>query len=209
MCGNTFIFKEQNYVCEDCLNKIYKTDFVYCHSCGKLTSHCQNCSVEKKFDDIGVFTRVSEDIKKIIGIYKLKSVKALSKDIADIINDDIKDFVIRNKIDLVTYVPLHRNVERKRGFNHLKEILINIFPKFAIKEVLIKVKDTRLQMDLSREERAVNLKGAFRLKETVDIVDKNLLLFDDIMTTGSTVIECYKELKRGKPKKIFCYVIAR
>lgn len=209
ICGDLFFVKNQNYICEDCLNTIYKTEFVYCHSCGKITSYCQNCLIDKKFDDIGVFTRTDEKLTKIIGIYKLKSVKALAKYISKIIYEDITEFVLKNKIDVITYVPLHKRVERERGFNHLKEILINIFPKIVVKELLLKVKDTKLQMELSKEEREQNLKDAFLLKKFSEVNGKNILIFDDIMTTGSTLLECYKEIKKGKPNKVFGYVIGR
>ncbi len=209
ICGNTFPIKGQNYICDDCLNSIYKMEFVYCHSCGKITSNCQECFVERKFDDIGVFTRVNDKLTKIIGIYKLKSVKALANSIAKVIQDDITDFALENKVDLITYVPLYKRLEKERGFNHLREILIRIFPRYMIKEVLIKTKDTKLQMELSKKEREKNLKNVFILRKLSEVEGKNILIFDDIMTTGSTLLECYKELKKGKPNKIFGYVIAR
>ena len=209
VCGNLFQITTQNYVCEDCLKSIYKTEFVYCHSCGKITSNCQNCMVEKKFEDIGVFTRVDDKLTRIIGIYKLKSIKALAKPLSELIYDDITEFVVKNKIDIITYIPLYKSLEKKRGFNHLKEILLNIFPEVAVKEVLKKVRNTKLQMDLTKEEREKNLKGAFVLKNFSKVEGKNILIFDDIMTTGSTLLECYKEIKKGKPKGIFGYVIGR
>ena len=209
ICENTFPIKGQNYICDNCLNSIYKMKFVYCHSCGKITSNCQECVVDRKFYDIGIFTRVNDKLTKIIAIYKLKSVKALAHSIAEIIKEDIEEFVVKNKIDLITYVPLYKKLEKERGFNHLREILINIFPERAIKEVLIKTKNTKLQMELSKKEREKNLKNVFALRKLSEVEGKNILIFDDIMTTGSTLLECYKEIKKGKPNKIFGYVIAR
>ncbi|RUM62183.1 MAG: ComF family protein [Persephonella sp.] len=209
ICGNTFPIKGQNYICDNCLNSIYKMEFVYCHSCGKVTSNCQECSVDRKFNDIRVFTRSNDRLTKIIAIYKLKPVKNLASSISSIIFDDITEFVLKNKVDLITYVPLYKKVQRERGFNHLREILVNIFPKKVVKEVLIKIKDTKLQMELSKEERERNLRNAFVIRKLSEIEGKNILIFDDIMTTGNTLLECYKELKKGKPNKIFGYVIAR
>jgi len=209
ICETTFCIKNQNYVCEDCLSSIYKTDFVYCHSCGKITANCLDCKMEKKFDDIGVFTKTNKTLTTIIGIYKLKSVKALAKDIADLIKYDITDFVKKNEINLITYVPLSKKLYKKRGFNHLREILINIFPKSMVREVLVKTKDTKLQMELSKEEREKNLKNVFKVKKFSEIEGKNILIFDDIMTTGSTLLECLKEIRKGKPNKVYGYVIGR
>ncbi|MDQ7055593.1 MAG: phosphoribosyltransferase family protein [Persephonella sp.] len=110
-------------------------------------------------------------------------------------------------MNLVTYVPLHRKTLKERGFNHLREILVHIFPSYMIREVVEKVRDTQLQMNLTRADRIINLKGAFRLSGNVK--GKRVLVFDDIMTTGTTMLHMYKTIKKGRPEKIFGYLIGR
>ncbi len=209
LCENIFIFNNQNYICENCLNKLIQTDFNYCKSCGKLTKHCKECEIEPKYDEIRVFTRVNRDITTLISIYKLYPVKVLGKELSKRINKDIKQFVEDKKIDLITYIPIYKDLQKKRGFNHLKEILRHIFDKKILKEVLIKTRNTKLQMDLSADERKKNLQNAFILKNFKDVEDKNILVFDDILTTGSTLLEVLKTLKKGKPRNVYAYVIAR
>jgi ComF family protein len=209
VCNEPFLFRKQNHICEDCIYSIEEIKPIYCHSCGKSVKYCVDCVTEKKFDDIGVFTKVNENIKKIIAIYKLNSVKPIAEDLATLISRDIREFVEKHKIDTITYVPLHRKLEKERGFNHLREILIKIFGKKNVKEILKKVRHTELQMNLSAEERKRNLKNAFLLKNIQDVMGKNVLIFDDIMTTGSTLLETLSEIKKGYPNKVFAYVIAR
>ena len=209
ICGHPFHFSKQNHICEECIYLIEPIKPIYCKSCGKKVRHCFDCQTEKKFDDIGVFTEINEDIKKIIAIYKLNSVKPISEDLANLIRRDILEFVEKNKIDTIVYVPLDKKLQKKRGFNHLREILLHIFDKDMVKDAVKKIRKTELQMNLSAEERRKNLKDAFLLMDYSAIVGKNVMIFDDIMTTGSTLMEMLKEIKKGKPAKVFAYVIAR
>jgi len=207
ICKNAFYFDNQNAVCNECLRKIKKTPAIYCKSCGAPTENCQKCLKLKKYDYIQVFSSRTEKIIKLIAEYKLNKIKGLSKDIADIIRDDITTFVKEKEIDLITYVPISKKVYREREFNHLREILLHIFPRYLIKEVLIKVRETDFQANLDKKDRLKNLKNAFKLKG--NIKNKKILVFDDILTTGSTLNEIYKEIKKGKPEKIYGYVIVR
>jgi len=207
ICKNAFYFDNQNAVCNECLGKIKKTPAIYCKSCGAPTENCQKCLKVKKYDYIQVFSSRTEKIIKLIAEYKLNKIKGLSKDIADIIRDDITTFVKEKEIDLITYVPVSKKVYREREFNHLREILLHIFPRYLIKEILIKVRETDFQANLDKKNRLKNLKNAFKLKG--NIKNKKILVFDDILTTGSTLNEIYKEIKKGKPEKIYGYVIVR
>ena len=68
---------------------------------------------------------------------------------------------------------------------------------------------TRRQNELSREERLVNLNGAFRVKDGTDICGSNILLIDDVMTTGATLNECAGVLLSGGAKSVTCFTLAR
>lgn len=208
LCGEVFIYKDQNLFCDFCLSSIKKEKVIYCKSCGRKVENCQNCLKERKFDEIKVFKNKDKSITEMIYQLKIGGYKTISKVIANIIKEDILDFTLNNKIDIVTFVPLDKSTEKERGFNHLYEILINIFPKYMIIPLTEKTRKTKLQMELSAEERRKNLKGVFRLKN-YPIREKRILIFDDILTTGSTMLELYKTIKKGKPSKIYGYVIAR
>ncbi len=209
VCNNLFFAEDQSFVCRSCIDKISPSEVSYCKSCGSPTENCQKCLKNRKYDYIKVFTSADKELVNIIAMYKLQSVKPLGKEISQKISEDIVEFVKREQVDLITFIPLTKKIYRERGFNHLEFILKNIFPSFLIKNVLLKKKETALQMDLSAEERIKNIKDAFSLNPEVEIEGKNVLIFDDILTTGSTMLEAYKTVKKGKPKKIFGYVICR
>lgn len=207
-CEKPFLFKIQNLYCRDCLSQIKKKKIVYCHSCGKKTSFCVNCLKEKIFDNIGIFSIYSGLLKEIILKYKFEGFKNLSKEIANVIREDFKLFTHNLNIDFFLPTPSSKSMEKKRGFNHLLEILVNIMDKEKISLSLIKIKDTPTQVSLSGKERASNLKDAFYLKNPWIFENKNILIFDDITTTGSTLKEIYYTVIKAKPKNIYAYVIA-
>ena len=207
ICNSGFYADNQNVVCSKCLSNIKKENIYYCKSCGSPYENCQKCLKKRKYDYIYVYTKATDELVRIISEYKLSGIKFLGKNLADIIKEDIEKVVRENNIDIVTFIPLSKKVYKKRGFNHLEFILKQIFPSFMVHEILVKKKETKLQVDLSAEERKRNLKNAFHLKE--NIKGKKILVFDDILTTGTTMLEAYKEIKKGKPSYIYGYVIGR
>ncbi|SNZ06747.1 comF family protein [Persephonella hydrogeniphila] len=207
ICENLFVFEDQNLFCNLCLSTVKKEKIYYCNSCGDKVENCQKCLKKRVFDRIEIFKSNDRYITEILYYMKIKGFKNLSRTISQKIEEDITGFVKKKKIDLITYIPLDRKTYRKRTFNHLEEILREIFPSYIIDSVVEKTRETRLQMELNREERLKNLKGAFNLKK--DIKGKKILIFDDIMTTGSTMFEMYKTIKKGNPERIYGYVIAR
>lgn len=208
ICKKTFYFENQNLFCADCLNEIKKTDIIYCKSCGKKTTYCIDCLKEKKFNELRIFTTYSLVLREIINYYKFKNYKNLSSMLADIIKEDFLQFVDKNNINFILYVPSSKSKIKERGFEHLYEILSNLVPKSVIRKDLIKIKETKLQVDLTREERLKNLENAFQLKNPSLYEKKNVLIFDDIITTGSSLLECFKTVKKAHPKSIYGYVIA-
>ncbi len=206
-CKSLFVFRNQNCFCDNCIQTIKYSPTIYCKSCGAGVLECDRCVNKTFYKEIRVFTNYSQCIKKIITVYKFEKVKSLSKIISDIIKDDLLEFIKEKEIEAVIPVPLHRNTLKERGFNHLTEILKNILPSYLINENLIKEKDTKFQMELNRDERIFNLEGAFRLKEKLNL--KNVLIFDDVLTTGSTIMEIYDTLKGENINNIYSYIITK
>ncbi len=208
LCENPFLFEYQNVVCDECLKDIKKSGSFYCRSCGKGGEYsvCDECVNNRKYEDIEVFTDYYE-VKKIIHAYKFKNLKVLAKTLANIIREDIDIYVRENNIQTIFYVPTSDKKIKERGFNHLKEILKYIFPTYLINDSLIKVKETKMQIELTKSERLKNLEDAFLLKS--DLIHGNVLVFDDILTTGSTLMEIYKSIKDKVNGKIYAYIMTK
>jgi ComF family protein len=116
------------------------------------------------------------------------------------------------QVDFIIPVPLSKNKLKKRGFNQSLEISKKISKKTKIpvlKNELLKIKDTKDQIDLSKIERRKNLKKAFELRLKTNLKDKKVLLIDDVYTTGATLNECAKILKKYQDCVVYVITIAR
>lgn len=209
-CGNTnTIYLNQNLFCKDCINCIKKENLIYCKSCGNKTSNCLECKISPKYNEIKIFTTYDGILREIILNYKFKFYKNISKVLANLIEDDLTKFINEKEIDVILPVPSSKNVEKQRGFNHLEEILKNIPRcKILLTKNLLKIKNTPLQIEVSGNQRRENLKGSFYIKNYKDLENKNILVFDDILTTGATLMEIFFTLEKINTKGLYAYVIA-
>ena len=102
-----------------------------------------------------------------------------------------------NDLDVIIPVPIHKKKEKSRGYNQSLMIAkgINDVLKIQIDDTsLIRTRNTATQTKMSREERIKNLDNAFRLMDAEALRGKNILLVDDVLTTGTTLLECSKTL---------------
>ncbi|MGB9621387.1 MAG: ComF family protein, partial [Brevinematia bacterium] len=115
------------------------------------------------------------------------------------------------KIDIIIPVPVSLISFLKRGFNLVDEL----FKEFAIKNKIpyIKVLGKRItskeQKKLSKEERIQLVKKKFYIKKNIDLSNKNILIVDDVFTTGSTINACYELVKKLGANKIFSLTLCR
>ena len=112
--------------------------------------------------------------------------------------------------DYITYIPVTRRRKLERGYNQSKLIAeyLSDYTGIPCKELIVKLKQTHDQRGLSGKERRKNLKGAFKITGFENIKSKNIILCDDVFTTGSTLNEASKILKRAGAGKIICCVAA-
>jgi len=123
--------------------------------------------------------------------------------------------------DLILPIPLHPRRLRWRGFNqselladHIAQNLTPGFPLPVLSDFIIRTRYTKPQMKIKDyKERQKNIKGIFSLNTrnslNPKLLDKTILLVDDIATTGATLFECGKMLKQNGAKEVFGTVIAR
>jgi len=110
----------------------------------------------------------------------------------------------------ITYVPMFKRKEKFRGFNQAAVFAREVgkVVKREVVSLLEKIGDTKAQVDLTKEERLQNVRGAFRMKSEIRI-PKNVVLVDDVWTTGATLQECCKVLKKAGVEKVWGFTVAR
>jgi len=123
-----------------------------------------------------------------------------------------ESFLDMKNVDLILAVPLHRAKQRQRQFNQaylLAKSLSSAFKKELQDKQLVKIKSGPAQVNLSRAQRLKNVQGTFRIKDAGLLKNKNILLVDDVLTTGATVNECAKVLGQAGANRIDVLSLAR
>ena len=189
------------YLCAFCLNRLQKRKFQICPVCSRWSlrgaTH-PKCNGKRELDGIYSIFSYNSLSQELILKLKYKFVTDLCDTLVEsAVSLDDLSFLDQYHFTL-TSVPLHKDRERWRGFNQSREIGLRLgkYFKYPYQELLVRNKFTQPQMRLPKEERLSNVKGVFSLLGT-EIKDKNILLIDDVWTTGATMRECAKVLKKG------------
>jgi len=118
---------------------------------------------------------------------------------------------------IVVPVPLYRGKRRQRGFNQAELIARVALKRLAARGVKLEIKPrllkrqraTSSQTGLTRHQRRANLRGAFVVKDRAAIDGRDILVVDDVFTTGTTVSECSRLLMRAGARRVFVVTVAR
>lgn len=160
----------------------------------------------------GVFViyRYKDIVKKLIKEIKFRRLRSLDKELVGLysgLDERLINYWVKNQF-VVTSVPISEAKLNKRGFNQAELIA----QKFAglrgldYGNYLTRKRDTKAQFGLNRKERFQNIANSFTLKKKFK-KGTNLLLVDDVITTGVTVTECVKVLKRNRAGKVWVLVL--
>lgn len=167
---------------------------------------------QKYFDYLFCALKYENIVREKILKYKFNENSYLYKTFAKIIIKNEKIYRFLKLYDIIISVPMHKNKFSIRGYNQSELIAKEIAKQTKIdfgKDVLLKVKNTKVQSTLTKTQRTQNIKGAFLVKNTDKIKNQKIILVDDIYTTGSTVNECSKVLKNAGAKEICVVTIAK
>ena len=216
------------YLCPTCMTGFVPIDSPICSRCGMMfvsregEDHlCHTCITQNrvftKARSLGVY---DQTLMTIIHAFKYGGKIQLAGPLSMILLNVLLSHWRADEIDLVVPVPLHPKRFRSRGFNQAclpvrkwpellrqrgqKEWKIQIVPDALIRKIW-----TRPQTGLNKKERRQNIKNAFHLQNEDAIREKRVLLVDDVFTTGATVHECAKILKKGGAKTIDVLTLAR
>jgi len=218
--NNSNLFRK-NYplLCEQCFKNIPINNSFYCPFCHNRLPELKNfCHPQVKYILAAASSYQNTAIRETIHALKFQSVKKAAETLNQIINlylEKISHHLLanfNNQNSVIIPVPLHPKKERKRGFNQsllIAEILAGYLKTDIEKEVLFKSKNTPSQTEVANEKRKENVQNSFGVKNNKKIAGKNIILVDDVFTTGATLNEAVKVLKSTNVKKIIAFVIAK
>ena len=201
------------------LDLIYRKKCYFCGNSRYSLKMCPRCYEKLEFNDFsanriingvdiysaGVYTK---ELQKLIRGLKYHKQRDLAYFQAKFMYDYFSKLeIFKDKVFELVAVPLHEKRIRQRKYNHM-ELVCEEFAKLSGFEcnfgLIKRIKDTKPQYKLSKNQRLVNLKDAFVVEKSA-ITGKPLMIFDDICTTGSTFEEMIKVLKSGGINDIVCF----
>lgn len=144
--------------------------------------------------------------------FKYQYKTHLRRPLALLALEGLTEIIQRQQPDMIVPVPLHRSRLRSRGFNQavlLGSVFSTRLKLPMLVDGLARIRWTEPQIELSADQRRSNVKGAFACTRPDSIAGKRILLLDDVMTTGSTVDECAKELKKAGASFVLAATVAR
>lgn len=220
-CGS-----EGNYFCFNCQRKIKPLDFLICPICEKpaidgLTHpRCQN---RYSIDGLVSLFPYEGSIKTAIGKLKYHFMTDLIEDLSDLMIRIIKankdkfkllNYLEKNSESILLPIPLYWQRENWRGFNQSELLggkLAKHFNWQMRTDILTRQKQTQPQMSLKANRRQENIHGVFKVNKNDkdSILNSNIVLFDDVWTTGWTLKEAAKTLKKSGFKKVFGLTVCR
>ena len=180
----------EGYICSNCLERLRRESFL------------------KNKDEFYYVFIYDKAIRQVISDYKLRNRKNLAKDLAFLIKKPIYQLLEKEKIDIIIPVPISEDRKIERGFNQIEYLLELLEIKYKKIE---RIKNTKRMYSLDNyEKRNKNVEGAF--KNNLDLNNKNILLVDDIVTSGATIRSISEELKNNSEDvniKVFSIAISK
>lgn len=208
--------KEGAVVCDACL-PVLRVVPPQCFVCGKLAPSpvgrtCLSCRKKSPLDSFfSPFLYQQEIVRVMIHAFKYEGMKSLAPFFADSLFSYLQKYGAFPKDALLIPVPMWPKRRRARGFNQ-SELIASYLGKLTGNTVhmgiLKKIKDTVPQASLAAEERRRNLKGTFEVAAGGKIKRKMIMLIDDVKTTGATLEEAARVLKKAGAKTIGAVTIA-
>ncbi len=207
----------QGYLCRECEGKIVFLTPARCRYCLRPLSInssglCQECSRKiYPYQRLISATAYKEPMASLIHLFKYKNCDYLADFLSSLIVKHLAKIGFNpNRYQLIIPVPLHKDKLKIRGYNQaglLSKLLSNYF-KIPFRDDIIGNTNIRpSQTKLPKEKREKNVQGVFVVRE--ELQNKNIILVDDIFTTGSTASACSRTLKEKGAGNITVITLAK
>jgi ComF family protein len=239
ICGSPLIEISRLPVCKTCLLALRPLRGSYCSVCGEVLhlpayvlrensnpsetycgeTRCQLCQrTDPPFERAAAYGSYDGALRDLIHLLKFQQVRPAAAVLGRMLAETIAHLEQAMPVGSIAVVPvpLHPRKQAQRGFNQAQMIAraalkqLSRPKRFDLCEgVLLRRRETGSQIGLTRHQRRENLRGAFAVRDTARIVNRDILLIDDVLTTGTTASECARVLLRGGAARVWVATVAR
>ena len=204
--------------CPDCLTGLHCIQGPLCPCCGRVylvapggDHHCGSCLAKPNhFSRARALFLYEEPLKKVVHRFKYQGKTACLPSFSRLARN-LPQLTEMEGVDWIVPVPLHPTRLRERGFNQALLLAHAFFPKDrrVITSLLVRSRPTEPQTSFNGAARRTNLKNAFAVIKPQRLTGKKILLIDDVFTTGTTVNECARVLKKAGATEVMVLTLAR
>lgn len=203
ICHELLETDRAHYTCIKCETKLLERDI--CDRCGKpyapILGTCMYCNeVPNSVSKVMALFPYVDLYKESVLRWKYTGVRKYAKGYANLITSEL---IHKQELQIDGFIPVPISYKRyiKRGFNQAFDLAKQLEAKTQIPvyDILERCKETKPQSACKKEERAMNIRGAIHLKSNLSLEKPiNIALVDDIYTTGSTICECIRVIKKAQ-----------
>jgi ComF family protein len=201
-----------SWFCQACLDAVQPLPLPGCAHCGRPLARigtCRRCQLEPSdLVSISSCSAHRQPLRKAIHALKYGGMTVLRESLAGILQATWQQQAF--SVDVLVPVPLHKSRVRERGYNQSALLARELGKRVAVPvddTLLERIKNTPAQVGLTRDQRWQNMAGAFRC--VAPIAAHDVVLIDDVCTTGATLEACAAELRRGGARSVRALTLAR
>lgn len=210
----------EGYVCAGCWQRVRFIVPPFCERCGlpyagDITSsfECSNCrEMELHFVSARAAVVANDLLLDVIHRYKYKRALWFEPFLADLLVRQASPALTQARWDLLVPVPLHPLKKREREFNQAERLAADLSRATGIpveRRLARRTEYTRTQTQLTRAERAANVRNAFSVRKGKRLEGARVVLLDDVLTTGATTSACAKALQQAGASEVCVWTVAR
>ena len=226
-------------VCGTCLLALRPLEGSYCSVCGETLhlpsyvlredsnpsetycgeTRCQLCQrTDPPFERAVAYGSYDGALRDLIHVLKFQQVRPAAAVLGRMLAETIANLEQAMPVGAIAVVPvpLHPRKQAQRGFNQAQMIARTALQQLSrpkrfdlCEGVLLRRRETGSQIGLTRHQRRENLRGAFAVSDAARIVNRDILLIDDVLTTGTTASECARVLLRAGAARVWVATVAR
>jgi len=205
VCG-----REGQELCQSCAPDLLNRLPGRCFRCQKLnlgSKTCSTCHRQAPLKYVWVAGEYEDGLKRAIKAFKFERQRGLARSLAEIMKDLVPETI---KSPIIVHVPTATTRRRIRGYDHAERLASEVAKQTGWRHVPALRRQTQTrQVGARRLTRIAQLEGAFRVIRTEYARGREILLIDDVITTGATITACAKELKKAGAKSVSAVVLAQ